>query len=379
MKASVIQLFEQTFREEPQFLVRSPGRVNLIGEHTDYNDGFVLPLAIDYAVWIALSPSSDRRVSLNTDDLKESASFHLDNFTQSDAGWLEYIKGVAFSLQQKNISLAGWKGCILSNLPIAAGLSSSAALEIGAITAFAAVSSFSVPREEMALMGQQAENEWVGMNCGIMDQLASACGIRDHTLFIDCRTLEMQPVPLPHNCLVAILDTSTRRKLVASEYNMRREQCHTAARFFEVPALRDLTPKRLQAAMDGLDETIGKRALHVVSENNRVISTVDHLKKGNLRAAGRLLVESHDSLRDLYEVSSPALDSIVEAALKSSGCYGARMTGAGFGGCAVALVDKNAAEQFTEEVVQTYFASSRMKAEVYLTSATDGTELIPLS
>ncbi len=379
MKESIIQIFEKTFEEKPQFVIRSPGRVNLIGDHTDYNDGFVFPLAVDYAVWLALSPSSDMNITLFAGDLNESGTFNLETFHNTKSGWLEYVKGVAFSLQEKNFSLSGWKGCILSNLPIGAGLSSSAALEMAIIKAFAAVSQFSIEPEEMALLGQRAENEWVGMNCGIMDQLASAGGISNHALFIDCRTIEFEAVPLSHNSLVAILDTSTRRKLVASDYNARRQQCESASQFFKIPTLRDLSLEQLETNISMMDKTVGKRALHVVSENNRVLSAVDFLKKNDLKATGRLLLESHESLRDLFEVSSPALDQIVEAALESQGCYGARMTGAGFGGCAVALVEKDASEVFREQVIQRYQEKSGLKAQIYLTPATNGTELISLS
>ncbi len=376
MKSQAITAFENTFGEKPELLIRSPGRVNLIGEHTDYNDGFVFPMAIDYAIWLALTPTQDQKVTLYSSDFGEKVSFNLTNFKNTDSGWLEYVKGVASCLQEANFKLSGWKGCILSNLPIGAGLSSSAALEMAVIKAFAEVSGFSITPQEMALLGQKAENEWVGMNCGVMDQLASACGVDRHALFIDCRSLELEPVPLPQNILIAILDTSTPRKLVTSNYNTRREQCETASWFFGVPALRDLTLDRLQANLDQLDQVIGQKALHIVTENNRVLSAVQFLKQGDMKSFGRLLYESHESLRDQFEVSSPALDLIVESALESIGCLGARMTGAGFGGCAVALVEKESGRGFTEQVMEKYRSGSELEAKIYLTSATGGTELV---
>ncbi len=378
MKESVIRLFENTFREKPSLLIRSPGRVNLIGEHTDYNDGFVFPLAISYAVWLALLPSTDGTVALHAGSYNETASFHLDNIRHTGPDWLEYVKGVAVSMQGQEYNLTGWKGCILTDLPIGSGLSSSAALEMAVAMAFAEVSRLSFDPAKMALLGQQAENSWVGVNCGIMDQLASACGVADHALFIDCRSLELEPVPLPQDTLIAILDTGIPRSLASSDYNTRRAQCETAARFFKVAALRDVTLEKLQDNIKLLDETVGKRALHIVSENDRVLSTVDQLKKGNMEAVGQLFYQSHESLRDLYNVSSPELDRIVEAAMSSDGCYGARMTGAGFGGCAVALVKKEAAEKFSEQLLQGYQSKTGMQAKILLTSAVDGTKTFPV-
>lgn len=376
MKEAVIELFQRIFAERPRYVVRSPGRVNLIGEHTDYNDGFVLPLAIGPAVWYAFSPAPGSRVTLYADDFQETATFEPGRLQRSRTGWLEYIKGVAHILNEAGYQPAGWKGCIMSDLPIGAGLSSSAALETGAIAAFAAVSDLALSAAETAKLAQRAENEWVGMNCGIMDQMASAGGVADSALLIDCRSLELQPVLLPQDCMVAILDTSSRRKLVESQYNSRREQCEAAARFFSVSSLRELSLEQLTETPEQPDPTTYHRALHVVSENRRVLECADHLKEGNTRQAGRLLVESHESLRDLYEVSSPALDRIVEAALESRGCYGARMTGAGFGGCAVAMVCRDAVEQFSEDLKKGYHAGSGLTAAVYITRATNGTELI---
>jgi len=378
MKESVIKQFEHTFGEKPSLLIRSPGRVNLIGEHTDYNDGFVFPLAIDYAIWLALTPSTDGTVTVHASSFNETGSFHIDSIRHTGPDWLEYVKGVAVAMQGQEYSLTGWKGCILSDLPIGSGLSSSAALEIAVVMAFAEVSRFSISPARMALLGQQAENNWVGVKCGIMDQMASACGVADHALFIDCRSLDLEPVPLPRDTLIAILDTGTPRSLASSDYNTRREQCETAARFFNVAALRDVTLEILQDNIKQLDDLVGKRALHIISENDRVLSTVDQLKKGDMNAVGRLFYESHESLRDLYNVSSPELDRMVEAAMNSSGCYGARMTGAGFGGCAVALVKSEVADKFSEQVIRGYQLKTGRQAKIYLTSAVNGAEAIPI-
>jgi galactokinase len=350
--------------------------VNLIGDHTDYNDGFVLPLAIDYAVWIALSPTADRTVTLYSGNFDQYVAFHLDQILHTRTGWPEYVKGVAFYLQKQGFSLHGWQGVIAANLPIGASLSSSAALEMAALEAFAAVSDLKLEPRQKALTGQQAENEWIGVQCGIMDQLASACGVKDHALFIDCRSLVLEPVRIPADCLVAILDTTTRRELTNSAYNQRRIQCETAADFFKIPKLRDLERSRLEKNRNQLDELVFKRALHVVTENERTVSAVDRLQQNDLPAVGKLLYQSHESLRDLYQVSSPALDQMVESAMESTGCFGARMTGAGFGGCAVATVACQAKETFSAELHQRYLQKSGMKAVVYLTAATKGTEII---
>ncbi|MBU2511345.1 galactokinase [bacterium] len=376
MKNSVLELYTRIFPGSPRFLVRSPGRVNLIGEHTDYNDGFVLPLAINYAVWIALSPLDENRVELYSGDFDQQLGFDLGEIRNRKETWLEYIKGVAAHLINKGFNLKGFQGVIQSNLPIGAGLSSSAAIEMAAVKAFSGVSGFSIGVKEMALVGQKVENDWIGVNCGIMDQLISAGGVRDHAVFIDCRSLDYRPIRIPGNALIAILDTATRRELAHSAYNERRRQCEQAARFFNIASLRDLSLELFLENRSKLDITVGNRALHVISENQRTRLTTEKLEENDLKAAGKLLVESHRSLRDLYEVSSPALNQISEAALASRGCYGARMTGGGFGGCAVALVDANKAENFQEDLYRLYRNVSGLEPKIYLSSAVDGTELI---
>ncbi len=376
MKNSTFKLYQQIYSDSPQFLVRSPGRVNLIGEHTDYNRGFVLPLAIDYAIWMAIAPIKEKKVQLYSKDFDQHLEFGLEGVKHTGQTWLEYIKGVVDQLHQKGHQLNGFKGVILSNLPLGAGLSSSAALEMAAIKAFGGVSEFEMMPKEMALVGQRVENEWIGLNCGIMDQLISAGGVKDHAVFIDCQSLEFYPVKIPKNALIAILDTTTRRELTGSAYNERRHQCETAATFFSVTSLRDLSLDHFLENRSKLDKVIDNRVLHVLSENKRVQQATEKLKQNDLEAVGKLLVESHQSLRDLYEISSPALNQMSEAALKSRGCFGARMTGGGFGGCAVALIDVEQADNFREDVCRFYQNTSGLKAKIYLSNAMDGTELI---
>ena len=246
-KADIVARFDSRFHQSPRWVVRAPGRVNLIGEHTDYNDGFVLPLAIDRAVWIALRPRDDRRVAVYSVDYDQMGEFSLDGLRNEKAGWIEYLKGTAWSLQDAGLALTGWEGVLQGDVPLGAGLSSSAALEMATARALAAAGNLDWNPAKMAKLGQRAENKWVGVNCGIMDQLISAAGRENHALLIDCRSLDCQPVPFPPGVAVVVLDTSTRRGLVDSAYNERRSQCEAAAKFFGVTALRDVTMEQFRA------------------------------------------------------------------------------------------------------------------------------------
>lgn len=371
----LVSAFQARYGDAPRWVVRAPGRVNLIGEHTDYNEGFVLPLAIDRAVWIALRPRHDRRVIAYSLDFQAEGQFPLDALRNEKAGWIEYLKGVAWSLEEAGYRLEGWEGVVQGDVPVGAGLSSSAALEMATARAFAASSGFVWEPARMALLAQKAENQWVGVNCGIMDQLISGCGQEGAAVLIDCRSLETQPVPLPQQTVVVVLDTDTRRGLVASAYNLRRRQCETAARAFGVRALRDVGLEDFQRRVGELDAETARRARHVITENARTLQTAAALRAGDAEAAGRLMNASHQSLRDDYEVSGPALDAMVEAAQAHPACYGARMTGAGFGGCAVALVRADAAEDFTRCVSAEYTRRTGKIPSVYICRAAAGAEV----
>ena len=374
-QAYAIAEFERYFGRHPSFVVRAPGRVNLIGEHTDYNDGFVLPIAIDRAVWIALRPTVTQHVILHALNLKQSAEFSLDNIQHEDQKWVEYIKGVAWALQQAGYLLGGWEGLIASDIPSGAGLSSSAALELAAARAFAAVSSYPWEAIKMAQIGQQAERKWVGVNCGIMDQMISAVGHAGHGLLIDCRSLKTELVPLPPDITVVVLDTATRRGLVDSAYNERRQQCKMAARFFGVPALRDVSQTEFDAKSEALDPVVFRRARHVISENIRTLQAANTMSQKDAVKFGQLINASHISLRDDFEVSSPELDQMVDCAQQESACYGARLTGAGFGGCAIAIVHANAVQNFTETVTINYQTATGLQPEIYVCTAADGTTI----
>jgi galactokinase len=376
IKQLVRQEFEQRFGEPPTVIVRAPGRVNLIGEHTDYNEGFVLPLAIDRALWIGLRARDDRRVMAYSLSFDEMAEFDLDSIEHSKSGWSEYLKGVAWALQEAGEALCGWEGIIGSDVPVGAGLSSSAALELATARAFAVVSGFAWQPTQMALLGQRVENQWIGINSGMMDQMISAKGEAGHAILLDCRSLETESVPLPSEVAVVVLDTATRRGLVDSAYNERRSQCEAAARFFSRSALRDVSWADFEAQASQLDDVTRRRALHVISENERTTQTAHALRQGALDTVGKLMYESHCSLRDDFEVSSDALNTMVEIARQHLGCIGTRMTGGGFGGCAVALVELDQANDFAQQVARAYQEATSLKPNIYLCQATNGAEVI---
>jgi galactokinase len=374
----VVAAFRASFSSDPALVVRAPGRVNLIGEHTDYNDGFVLPLAIDRAVWIGLRPTTDRDVRMFSADFREWGTFSLDGFERDGAGWLEYIKGVAWALNERGERLRGFEGVMAGDVPLGAGLSSSAAVEMAASRAFVAVSCGEWKPVEMALSAQRAENQWVGVNCGIMDQLISGVGVAGHAVLIDCRSLATRAVPLPPGTAVVVLDTGTRRELVTSAYNERRAQCEAAAKAFGVKALRDVSVKRFGHESAVLNRDTLRRARHVVTENARTEAAADAMTAGDSVELGRLMYESHASLRDDFEVSSPALDAMVDVA-REVGCIGARMTGAGFGGCAIALVRQADAAGFTSDVASHYATRTGYTPAVYVCAASDGAAVVTKS
>ena len=368
--------FADRFGAPPEIVVRAPGRVNLIGEHTDYNDGFVLPMAIDRAVVVALRPRADRRVRVVALDVGGETTFDLDALDHGGPGWAEYLKGSAWALAESGGELHGWEGVVTGDVPRGAGLSSSAALELATLRAFAAVADAPWDAAAMARIGQRAENAWVGVNCGIMDQMVSAAGEAGHAVLIDCRTLDTQAVPLPDGTVAVVLDTGTRRGLVDSAYNERRAACEEAAEALGVTALRDTTPDALAKRRGDLDETVYRRARHVVTENARTLEAADAMRSGDAARLGVLMDASHASLRDDFEVSSPALDQLAALAREADGCHGARMTGAGFGGCAVALVDADAARTFVDAVGPAYEAATGHRPALYVTEATDGASVV---
>ncbi len=379
-RARAIAAFRRAYGAAPTQLVRAPGRVNLIGEHTDYNDGFVLPMALERAAWIALTPREDGVVRLIATDLEQEGVFDVAAARRRDArgdpadpegGWLEYPRGVAWALQDAGHALRGFDGALASDVPRGAGLSSSAALELAVAAAFAAVSDLDWDARAMARAMQRVENLWIGVQSGIMDQLIGAAGVEGHALLIDCRDLALRPVPLPDGVAVVVLDTSTRRGLVGSAYNDRRAACERVAAALGVPALRDADASMLAAARD-LDPVDLRRARHIVAENERTLAAADALAVGDVVGFGALMDASHASLRDDFEVSSEALDALVTAARAAPGCLGARMTGAGFGGCAVAVVRDEGVDAFVAATTRAYRTATGLEATAYPSRAAAG-------
>lgn len=380
MKAELIineavQLFQSKFGKQPECLVRAPGRVNLIGEHTDYNEGYVLPIAIDKAVYIAIGKTDGTTVRLYSNDMKEQIQFDLQKLEKAK-GWGEYFKGVAWALQEQGFLPKGWHGVLVSDIPQGAGLSSSAAVEMATVCAFSFSSGLELTKQQMALIGRKAENDWVGVKSGIMDQMISSGGVEGHALLIDCRTHQTQTVPLSGDVAIVVMDSATRHALVASAYNDRRRECEEAARFFGVSSLRDVSIEEFHARQAQLDPVLAKRARHVITENDRVLQFVKALQDQDEISLGRLLSESHASLRDDYEVSSQELNEIVACALEQPGCLGARMTGAGFGGCAIALVKHSEVNTFEKKLKDCYLQHTGLAATIFVCKASQGAGII---
>lgn len=370
--------FVSRFSHAPALIVRAPGRVNLIGEHTDYNDGFVLPAAIDRATFIAASPRTDNRVRVLAADLNEEDEFGIDQIERSGMRpWSNYIRGMIKSLLTAGHVINGADMVVASSVPRGAGLSSSAALEVATGYVFQLFHNLNILGEELALMAQATENHFVGVNCGIMDQFIVTLGQANHALLIDCRDLNYQAVPLPTGVSVVICDSHIERTLAGSAYNQRRAECDQAVDILKqqlpgIKALRDVTSAQLNEHGHLLPPVVRQRARHVISENERVIAGVNTLQAGNVAEFGRLMNASHASLRDDYAVSIPEMDALVASAQRVSGCFGSRLTGAGFGGCTVSLVANEAVERFRHEVAAAYLASTGRSATIYVTQAADG-------
>jgi len=347
-RAALLDSFRHTFGRPAQLVAEAPGRVNLIGEHTDYNEGHVLPLAIDRTVAVATAPTG---------------------------GWRNYVRGVAWALGEAGYRLPGLDLAFTGDVPAGAGLSSSAALEVALAAAFAAGSDLSLGGRELALLAQRAENGFVGVQCGIMDQLAAVFGQEGQALLIDCRSLEVEPLPLAleeRGAAIVIVDSAVRRSLGDSAYNERRRQCAEAAATLGATALRDVTAEALEARQADLPEAIHRRARHVVTEEARVTAAAGALRRGDLEALGRLLYQSHESLRDDFEVSCPETDLLVELAAGVEGVLGARLTGAGFGGCTVNLVRGAGLEALQRQVVEAYRERTGLPARMHLVRAAGG-------
>ncbi|MGR5062297.1 galactokinase [Photobacterium sp. DNB22_13_2] len=368
--------FSSVLGYEATHLIQAPGRVNLIGEHTDYNDGFVLPCAIDYQAVVAAARREDnivRVVSVDYDNQTKEFDLTADITFDEDCMWINYIKGVVKCLRERGYEFAGADIAVSGNVPQGAGLSSSAALEVVIGQTFKTLYALEISQQEIALNGQQAENEFVGCNCGIMDQLISAEGQENHALLIDCRSLETKAVSMPEDMAVVIINSNKKRGLVDSEYNTRREQCEEAARIFGVKALRDVTIEQFNARAEELDEMVAKRARHVITENDRTEEAAIALSKGDIKRMGELMAQSHASMRDDFEITVPEIDFIVDTVKAVIGDQGGvRMTGGGFGGCIVSIVPPALVKEVTTVLAEKYEAKTGLKETIYVCKAKAG-------
>jgi galactokinase len=376
--AIIEEAFQRIFGAPPEVMVHAPGRVNLIGEHTDYNDGFVLPVAVDREITYVGRPRTDRRVCVSSVDFHASVEFSLDGIQRdSQNTWSNFLRGVSKFLEADGHYLTGADIVFGGDVPREAGLSSSAAVEVGAVVFWKKLMGLTLEPIYIIKLARRTENDFVGVPCGIMDQFISALGRRDHALFLDCRDLTYRHVPLRAGVKIVVCNSGVKRALAQSEYEVRLKQCRQAvARIagtgLAVESLRDVKPSDLDAGRGVLSDLLWRRAHHVVSENQRVLEAVQVLEGGDLERFGALMNASHDSLRDDYEVSSKELDVLVELARKQPGVLGARMTGAGFGGCTVNLVRADAAEAFAQAVRRGYQEALGLNAEVYICEASDG-------
>lgn len=369
----------------PVTLVRAPGRVNLIGEHTDYNEGFVLPAAIDREVWVALEPWDKPSVELTSVEQNDTRSFDFDDLSlevPKTGTWIDYVAGTAWSMREAGLPIRGFRGVLDSTIPVGSGLSSSAALEMASSWALAVPGAQRPIPAKMAAIAQRAENAYVGVNCGIMDQFASAAGQKGQALLIDCRVNEFKATPMPGGLSIVVCDTGSPHRLEASAYNTRRSECELGAALIAerepgVKSLRDVDEAMLERNRDRLPETVARRCEHVVREDARVMAAVAAMRDGDLEALGRLFAASHASLRDLYEVSSPELDAMVEIASAVPGVVASRMTGAGFGGCTVNLVRFGAEDAVRDAVMSRYPGRTGLKPRVFVASAVDGAGRMP--
>ena len=376
----VQQAFATQFQHSAAYVFRAPGRVNLIGEHTDYNDGFVLPCAINYDTVVVANKRDDKLVRV----LALDYGMQLDEFSlsapiakHSQWQWANYVRGVANSLLQQGYDLQGCDLAIGGNVPQGVGLSSSASLEVALGLTYCTLAGIAISPRDNALNGQHAENHFVGCNCGIMDQLISACGQQGQALLIDCRSLTVQPVLLPAGMAVMIINSNVKRGLVDSEYNTRRRQCEEAAAIFGVKALRDVSWNTFAAKQSELDPLVAKRARHVITENDRTELAAKALADHDIKLLSRLMAESHLSMKNDFEITVPAIDALVEMIGNTLGdTGGVRMTGGGFGGCVVALVPQGRVDEIRALVERDYPAQTGLTAGIFVCTASQGAEQI---
>ena len=372
--------FQRSYHTRPA-IFRAPGRVNLIGEHTDYNDGFVMPAAIGFYTWIAASARPDRTLHVRSEEFHETIDLPLDSLSGPPRKhWSDFVRGVAAVLQSKGVVLSGASLIIQGQVPMGAGLSSSAALEVATGLALLGISQKEVPPLDLVKICQRAEHEYVGTRCGIMDQFIAVFASSGHALMIDCRSLESESLSIPDDARLVICNSMVKHELASGEYNRRREECEAGVKVFRknsptVHALRDVNLEDLANHAAELTDVVYRRCRHVISENQRVLDAAEALRASDLGRFGRLMYESHRSLQQDYEVSSSELDMLVDIASGCEGVYGSRMTGGGFGGCTITLVGSNSVEIFREKIIQKYKEKTGITPDLYICSAAEGAGL----
>lgn len=368
--------FLSHYGRDADFVVKAPGRVNLIGEHTDYNDGFVLPCAIEYATYIAVAPRTDNTVNvlaLDCDNEIDSFVLGQEIAHHPSQSWSNYVRGVVDELQKRGHVLSGCDICITGNVPQGAGLSSSAALEVGVAYAFNHLCELSIDRKEIAKIGQAAENNFVGCNCGIMDQLISACGQQNQALGIDCRSLELIEVTIDPKMTIMMVNSNVKRGLVDSEYNLRRQQCDAGAKALGKTSLRDVSIREFEQQKCSLDPQVAKRIEHIVYENARTLNAMQAFTNNDVQQLSKLMAESHASMRDLFEITTFEIDTLVEIINNVLGIQGGvRMTGGGFGGCVVAFMPNDMVEEVIAAISYEYQAKTGLKESIYTSLPTSG-------
>ncbi|MBV9271106.1 MAG: galactokinase [Candidatus Eremiobacteraeota bacterium] len=373
---NVSAIHRARYGAEPLVAV-APGRVNLIGEHTDYNDGFVFPIAIDRYTAVAVTPRDDDTVVAYSTAFNEETTLSLGDVRERQPrDWSAYLKGIAFSLLDSGCELSGCDLTIGSDVPLGAGLSSSASFEVATGSALLASSNVSMDPVDLALAAQRSEHEYVGIRCGIMDQLAVSVSEAGYAMLLDCRTLQRREIAMPRQWCVAVCDSLTRHQLAGSEYNDRRRDCETAAQTMGVPALRDATMDDLERVRARLDDRVFRRAKHVIAENDRTLDAAQALADADGKNFGDLMAASHESLRTLYEVSTPELDELVQICSTVAGVFGARMTGGGFGGSVVALLQRDAAEELARRLAMAFYAPREETSAVFIVEPAAGARLV---
>jgi galactokinase len=378
---ALAEKFANRFGKQPRIL-QAPARVNLIGEHTDYNDGFVLPAAIQFHTSVAIAPRTDDWLRVYSENYGEKVEFRSVELPDKARNhWSDYVVGVALRLLEQGTRLPGADVWICGDVPQGAGLSSSASLEVAVCGAFLQAASTTMEGESIARLCQKAENEFVGARCGIMDQFVSVHGRKDHALLLDCRSLEYACQPLPHAIRLVICNTMVRHAIAGGEYNQRRKECEAGAKFFAerkagVRALRDVSMAEFRRYEAELPEPVRRRCRHVIAENERVLQSAEALARHDLEQFGQFMRQSHESLRDDFDVSCAELDLMAELAWKHPGVYGARMTGGGFGGCTINLVKREEVEAFRSSIAAEYGRATGKHPEIYVCSAADGMKLV---